>query len=113
MIRDLNNKIGRDVFIAANTQQTHTDFITNPQAYGFSTSRMACCGQGPYNGIGLCTSLSNLCPNRDLYAFWDPFHPSEKANRVIVQQILTGSTDYMSPMNLSTIMALDKNDSIN
>ncbi|XP_075657185.1 GDSL esterase/lipase At5g33370-like [Castanea sativa] len=108
MIRDLNNKIGRDVFIAANTQQTHTDFITNPQAYGFSTSKMACCGQGPYNGIGLCTALSNLCPNRDLYAFWDPFHPSEKANRIIVQQILTGSTDYMSPMNLSTIMALDK-----
>ena len=34
MIRDLNNKIGRDVFIAANTQQTHTDFISNPQAFG-------------------------------------------------------------------------------
>ncbi|BBH06771.1 Li-tolerant lipase 1 [Prunus dulcis] len=68
---------------------------------------IACCGQGPYNGIGLCTMVSNLCPNRDLYAFWDAFHPSEKANRIIAQQILTGSNKYMNPMNLSTILALD------
>ncbi|KAL9341810.1 hypothetical protein Peur_065135 [Populus x canadensis] len=107
MIIDVNRKIGSDVFIAANTHQMHADFVSNPQAYGFTTSKIACCGQGPYNGLGLCTLLSNLCPNRELYAFWDPFHPSEKANKIIVQQIMTGSTRYMKPMNLSTIMALD------
>ncbi|XP_044480561.1 GDSL esterase/lipase At5g18430-like [Mangifera indica] len=107
MIKELNREIGKTVFIAANTQQMHMDFISDPQAYGFTTSKVACCGQGPYNGIGLCTASSNLCPNRDLYAFWDPFHPSEKANRIIVQQIMSGSTNYMSPMNLSSIMALD------
>ncbi|KAK4282955.1 hypothetical protein QN277_014267 [Acacia crassicarpa] len=107
MISGLNQEVGADVFVAANAYQMHMDFITNPQAYGFVTSKVACCGQGPYNGIGLCTPLSNLCPNRDLYAFWDPFHPSEKASRIIVQQILQGSTQYMHPMNLTTIMALD------
>lgn len=132
MLLALNSELGSNVFIAANTQLTHYDFINNPQAFGIShslthptshkvvlnllvfnlstgfvTSKVACCGQGPYNGIGLCTPLSNLCPNRDLYAFWDPFHPSERANRIIVQQILTGSLDYMNPMNLSTILALD------
>ncbi|KAJ4842211.1 hypothetical protein Tsubulata_005861 [Turnera subulata] len=118
MLSQLNSHYGSDVFIAANTQISHNDFISNPQAYGkikdkvllgagFVTSKVACCGQGPYNGIGLCTPLSNLCPNRDVYAFWDPFHPSEKANSYIVRQILSGSTDYMSPMNLSTILALD------
>ena len=74
---------------------------------GFATSKVACCGQGPYNGLGLCTPASNLCPNRDLNAFWDAFHPSEKANKIIVNQILRGSAQYMYPMNLSTIMALD------
>lgn len=74
---------------------------------GFVTSKVACCGQGPYNGIGLCTLASNLCPNRDTYAFWDPFHPSEKANKLIVKQIMSGTTEYMYPMNLSTILALD------
>ncbi|KAJ0079043.1 hypothetical protein Patl1_23075 [Pistacia atlantica] len=107
MLQGLNKKIGKNVFIGVNTQQMHTDFISNPQSFGFTTSQVACCGQGPNNGLGLCTRLSNLCPNRDLYAFWDAFHPSEKACRIIVQQIMSGSANYMTPMNLSTIMALD------
>ncbi|XP_044473148.1 GDSL esterase/lipase At5g33370-like [Mangifera indica] len=107
MINSLNSEIGSDIFISANAFDMHMNFVTNPEAYGFVTSKIACCGQGPYNGIGLCTIASNLCPNRDLYAFWDPFHPSEKAGRVIVQQILSGSRQLMHPMNLSTIMALD------
>ncbi|KAL5768069.1 hypothetical protein ACOSP7_014650 [Xanthoceras sorbifolium] len=107
MLREVNRKIGKTVFIGANTQQMHMDFVSSPQAYGFTTSKVACCGQGPNNGLGLCTRLSNLCSNRDQYAFWDPFHPSEKANRIIVQQIMTGSTKYMNPMNLSSIITLD------
>ncbi|KAL6586593.1 hypothetical protein OROMI_001581 [Orobanche minor] len=107
MLDQLNKDIGSNVFIAANTNQMHMDFISNPRQYGFRTSKIACCGQGPYNGLGLCTPLSNLCPNRDLYVFWDPFHPSERANRMIVQQIFGGSDSYMHPMNLSVIMALD------
>ncbi|PIN11156.1 Triacylglycerol lipase [Handroanthus impetiginosus] len=107
MLSNLNSELGSGVFVGANTLQMHMDFISNPRAYGFVTSKIACCGQGPYNGIGLCTPLSNLCPNRDLYAFWDPFHPSEKANRIIVQQMLSGNNKYMNPMNLTTIMAMD------
>ncbi|KMT13886.1 hypothetical protein BVRB_4g077280 [Beta vulgaris subsp. vulgaris] len=107
MINQLNNKIGSHVFVAANAFQMHMDFINNPRSYGFVTSKVACCGQGPYNGVGLCTVLSNLCPNRNLYAFWDAFHPTERANRLIVQQILRGNTNYMHPMNLSTIIELD------
>ncbi|XP_039002306.1 GDSL esterase/lipase At5g33370-like [Hibiscus syriacus] len=107
MINGLNADIGRDVFISANTQRMHNDFVSDPQAFGFTTSEIACCGQGPYNGLGLCTQLSNLCPNRDEYAFWDPFHPTEKANRLIVEQIMNGSNHYMHPMNLSTVMSFD------
>lgn len=107
MLNELNGDIGSTVFVAANAFKMNMDFITSPERYGFVTSKVACCGQGPYNGIGLCTPLSNLCPNRDVYAFWDAFHPTEKANRFIVRQILGGGTDYMHPMNLSTIMELD------
>ncbi|XP_011038584.1 PREDICTED: GDSL esterase/lipase At5g33370-like [Populus euphratica] len=107
MITELNKEIGSDVFIATNAYDMNTDFVTNPQAYGFVTSQVACCGQGRFNGIGLCTIASNLCPNREIFAFWDPFHPTERANRIIVSTIVTGDTKYMNPMNLSTIMALD------
>lgn len=34
MINDLNNEVGSSAFIAANTQQMHMDFISDPQAYG-------------------------------------------------------------------------------
>ncbi|KAK3198136.1 hypothetical protein Dsin_021551 [Dipteronia sinensis] len=105
MIQGMNSEIDANVFIAANTQQMHMDFISDPQAYGFTTSKVACCGQGPNSGLGLCTVLSNLCPDRDHYAFWDLFHPSEKANRIIVQQIMSGSIQYMTPKNLTTLLA--------
>ncbi|KAL4574693.1 hypothetical protein LXL04_021529 [Taraxacum kok-saghyz] len=107
MIDGLNQEIGSTIFIGVNIRQSSIDFINDPARYGFVTAKIACCGQGPYNGLGLCTPRSNLCPNREIYAFWDPFHPSEKANRLIVQNILVGTRDYISPMNLTTIMALD------
>lgn len=34
MLQGLNKQIGKTIFIAANTQQMHMDFISNPQAYG-------------------------------------------------------------------------------
>ncbi|CAM8923180.1 hypothetical protein QQ045_023296 [Rhodiola kirilowii] len=107
IIQELNSELGSDVFTSANAFEMSYTFITNPAAFGFVTSKVACCGQGPYNGIGLCTILSNLCPNRDLYAFWDAFHPSDRANQFIVDQFMIGSNKVMNPMNLSTILALD------
>ncbi|CAJ1947480.1 unnamed protein product [Sphenostylis stenocarpa] len=94
MLLQLNRKLGRDVFIAANTGKMHNNFVTNPQqlqSQWFITSKVACCGQGPYNGLGLCTPLSNLCPNRRQYAFWDAFHPSEMANKLIVEEIMSAT----------------------
>ncbi|RXH98142.1 hypothetical protein DVH24_010467 [Malus domestica] len=107
MIQGLNRQLGSNVFITANAFDMNMDFISNPEKSGFVTSKVACCGQGRFNGLGQCNPTSNLCPNRDLYAFWDAFHPTEKANRLIVKQIMSGSSKYMNPMNLSTMMALD------
>ncbi|KAI3449853.1 hypothetical protein Pfo_006518 [Paulownia fortunei] len=107
MTAGLNQELGSDIFVAVNAVEMQYDFIKNPTDFGFATSKVACCGQGPYNGLGLCTAASNLCENRSEYVFWDPFHTTERANRIIVQTILTGSDKYMAPMNLSTIMELD------
>ncbi|CAL9165601.1 unnamed protein product, partial [Musa hybrid cultivar] len=107
LVRELNLEIGYVSFIAANAFNMHMNYITSPQVYGFITSKVACCGQGLYNGVGLCTAVSKLCEDRDAYAFWDAFHPTEKACRIIVREILSGSEEYMHPMNLSTILARD------
>ncbi|KAL8492755.1 hypothetical protein ACS0TY_024089 [Phlomoides rotata] len=108
MIADLNKQYGSsNTFVAVNALQRQKDLISDPKAYGFETAKVACCGQGPYNGLGLCTIASNICEDRDKYMFWDAFHPSDRANRIIVQTIYNGSDEYMAPMNLKTIMDLD------
>ncbi|GJN22546.1 hypothetical protein PR202_gb10122 [Eleusine coracana subsp. coracana] len=110
LIHELNSEVGgqqQQVFIGVNTQRIHNDFIEDPAAYGFATATEACCGQGRFNGLGLCTMVSRLCNDRDAYVFWDAFHPTERANRLIVQQFMSGSLDVIAPMNLSTLLAID------
>ncbi|XP_023734034.1 GDSL esterase/lipase At5g33370 [Lactuca sativa] len=107
MVKNLNAELGTEVFISASTRLMYFDMMNNPQAYGFVTSKSACCGQGAYNGLDFCNAYSNLCENRDELVFWDAFHPSERACRLIVEKIVNGTDDYMRPMNLTTIMYLD------
>ncbi|KAL6641040.1 hypothetical protein ACP70R_019221 [Stipagrostis hirtigluma subsp. patula] len=107
LLAELNARFGAGTFISANAIRVHFDFVSNPAAYGFATAKEACCGQGPHNGLGLCTPASNLCRDRSRYVFWDAYHPTERANRVIVSQFMSGSLDYVSPMNLSTVMEMD------
>ena len=110
MLGELNAEVGggRDVFVGVNTKRVHDDFIDDPKAFGFETATEACCGQGRFNGIGICTMVSALCANRDAYVFWDAFHPTERANHLIAQQFMSGTVDYITPMNLSTILKLDR-----
>jgi hypothetical protein len=110
LLADLNARLGGGsdpVFVGVNTHRIHNDFIDDPSAYGFQTATEACCGQGRFNGLGLCTVMSSLCADRDAYVFWDNFHPTERANRLIVQQFMYGTTDYIAPVNLSTVLAMD------
>ncbi|CAN1288685.1 GDSL esterase/lipase At4g28780 [Linum perenne] len=108
MVDNLNRDVGTDIFISANAFSLKMDMIEKPQLYGFKTSKVACCGQGLYNGVGMCTEMSNLCANRDDYVFWDPYHPTEKALRLMVQKLKnTTSLDHIRPMNLNTMMAVD------
>ena len=34
MLSGLNSQLGADIFIATNTQQSHYNFVNNPQAFG-------------------------------------------------------------------------------
>ncbi|XP_076907908.1 GDSL esterase/lipase At5g33370-like [Bidens hawaiensis] len=108
MVQDLNAKYQAQNFIASNNKLMHEDLIDNPTAFGFKTSKEACCGQGPLNGMpGFCTVTSNLCKNRDEYVFWDAFHPTERACRLIVQQIMNGTQAYMKPVNLNLMLSVE------
>lgn len=61
------------------------DLIHNPEKYGFGISNIGCCGSGTIEVVFLCKST---CSNVSEYVFWDSFHLTEKAYRLLVHQIL-------------------------
>lgn len=66
------------------------DMITKPTVNGFSEARKACCGTGTLETSYLCNERSiGTCSNASNYVFWDGFHPSEAANRILAGDLLT------------------------
>ncbi|KAG6533530.1 GDSL esterase/lipase At5g03810-like [Zingiber officinale] len=73
------------------------DLINNPGNSGFFESRRACCGTGTIETSLLCnTRAPGTCSNATGYVFWDSFHPSEAANRVLSDALLLQGIDLIS-----------------
>ncbi|KAF3511721.1 hypothetical protein F2Q69_00000157, partial [Brassica cretica] len=65
------------------------NMVMKPEENGFFESRRACCGTGTVETSFLCNALSvGTCSNATSYVFWDGFHPSEAANRVLADNLL-------------------------
>ncbi|KAI9165745.1 hypothetical protein LWI28_019726 [Acer negundo] len=64
--------------------------IQNPANYGFEVATKGCCGTGNIEVSILCTQLSDskTCKNDTKYIFWDSYHPTEAAYKVLVAGIL-------------------------
>lgn len=54
---------------------------------GFKIGDRGCCGTGKIEVTFLC-KIGEVCPNVEDYVFWDSFHPTEKAYRLIVEEIV-------------------------
>lgn len=55
---------------------------------GFEVTNLGCCGTGKIEVILLCNKFSKTCPDDTKYVFWDSFHPTEQAYKVIVSSIV-------------------------
>eukprot|EP00250_Pteridium_aquilinum_P015734 c22731_g2_i1 orf=274-1353(+) len=106
MTEQLNAELPDATYVFVNSLQIVMDYISNPGAHGFEVSNTACCGQGKYNGFLICNRFSNLCPDRNKYVFWDPFHPSQKVNGLITQRVLNGPTSDISPVNIRQLLGI-------
>ncbi|GLJ40659.1 hypothetical protein SUGI_0839520 [Cryptomeria japonica] len=107
IINELNSQYGGTVYTFANSFDMNMDFVNNPQAFGFQTAQYACCGQGRFNGIGTCSPISAVCPNRNVYVWWDDYHPTERVNRIVVNRLFNGGSSDMYPVNLRTMLNMD------
>ncbi|KGN63674.1 GDSL esterase/lipase At1g74460 [Cucumis sativus] len=64
------------------------DVISNPTKYGFNNSDSPCCSFGRIRPALTCIPASVLCKDRSKYVFWDEYHPSDKANELIANELI-------------------------
>lgn len=65
------------------------DLVQNPQKYGFEVANNGCCGTGNIEVAILCNRLtSTTCRDDSSYVFWDSYHPTEKAYKVLLSLVL-------------------------
>ncbi|KAB2628273.1 T4O12.12 [Pyrus ussuriensis x Pyrus communis] len=66
------------------------DLITNPAKHGFEVVNKGCCGTGLIEVTKLCNQLqpAGVCTDDSKYFFWDSYHPTERAYKIIVNQML-------------------------
>ncbi|KAL3634339.1 hypothetical protein CASFOL_021393 [Castilleja foliolosa] len=64
------------------------DLIKHPKKYGFEVNDRGCCGSGNIEVTILCNRYSRTCSDASKYVFWDSYHPTEKAYKILVDRIL-------------------------
>ncbi|CAA7042571.1 unnamed protein product [Microthlaspi erraticum] len=86
---DLSRTLQDTTLIYVDIYNPLLDIILKPQQYGFKESHLGCCGTGLIEVTALCNSYTaKVCPIRSDYVFWDSFHPTETAYRIIVAKLL-------------------------
>ncbi|MBA0553464.1 hypothetical protein Golob_012645 [Gossypium lobatum] len=125
LINSLNKRLPNAQMMFADTYPAVLDLIENPTAYGmayhlsspfcsvplpfsisgkytncefvsgFKVSNTSCCNVDTSIG-GLCLPNSKLCSERKDYVFWDAFHPSDAANEVLAQKLLSSLSSSAS-----------------
>lgn len=64
---------------------------------GFAEARRACCGTGLLETSILCNPKSvGTCSNATQYVFWDGFHPTEAANKILSDNLLVSGISLIS-----------------
>ncbi|KAJ6331331.1 hypothetical protein OIU76_009836 [Salix suchowensis] len=95
--RGLVNKLPGLKLVVFDIYQPLLNMIRKPDESGFFESRRACCGTGTLETSLLCNDRSvGTCSNASDYVFWDGFHPSEAANKILAGDLLEQGFDLIS-----------------
>ncbi|XP_057978166.1 GDSL esterase/lipase APG [Malania oleifera] len=67
------------------------DLVKSPSNYGFAEAGRGCCGTGTLETTTLLCNPKSVgtCRNATQYVFWDSVHPSEAANQVLADALIT------------------------
>ncbi|XP_020590648.1 GDSL esterase/lipase 7 isoform X4 [Phalaenopsis equestris] len=95
----LNSTLPGSFFVYENIYDTFNDLVQNPTNYGFIEKNQACCGSGKYGGQLSCLPLQVPCSQRDGFIFWDSFHPTQAANKIVAERCYSPSATDCQPIS--------------
>lgn len=73
------------------------NLVSDPNSAGFFEARRACCGTGTIETSVLCNQGAvGTCANATGYVFWDGFHPTDAANKVLADALLLQGLQLIS-----------------
>lgn len=64
---------------------------------GFEVANRGCCGTGNIEVSVLCNHLDEFqtCQDDTKYVFWDSYHPTEKAYKILADQVISKYGDKL------------------
>ncbi|CAL1398168.1 unnamed protein product [Linum trigynum] len=84
----MNQELPGAKFVLFDVYSPVLSLVQNPAPYGFEEVARGCCGTGNIETAGLCV-LPGTCTDATKYLFWDSFHPTETASRILAYQALS------------------------
>ncbi|GAA0176311.1 hypothetical protein Leryth_010631 [Lithospermum erythrorhizon] len=87
-IESLSNKLSGSRVVYVDIYNPILDLILHPQNHGFEVVEKGCCGTGDLEVAILCNKHSPTCSDHSKYVFWDSYHPTERAYKVLVSDVL-------------------------
>ncbi|WOK94256.1 GDSL esterase/lipase [Canna indica] len=89
LLDNLSSTLPNATFRFGDAYDSFQDLINRPYMFGFNDSHAPCCSLGKIRPTLTCTPLSTLCKDRSKYVFWDEYHPTDQANELIANEIMT------------------------
>ncbi|XP_068645048.1 GDSL esterase/lipase At4g26790-like [Aristolochia californica] len=93
LVEELNSELHGARLTYSDVYRIWTEILENPTSFGFENTADGCCATGEFELSYLCNKWSPFtCPDASKYVFWDAFHPTEKAYKIIADHVLKTSS---------------------
>lgn len=73
---------------------------------GFGVANRGCCGIGRNGGQITCLPFQMPCLDRNMYIFWDAFHPTAAVNILFGRNAFNGNQNMVYPINIEQLAKL-------
>jgi len=88
MIAGLNAEQTQTLVVFLDIYRILDDLMEHGDKYGFADTTRGCCGTGTIEVTGLCDSrFVSVCDDVSKHVFFDSYHPTERAYRIIVNDV--------------------------